>query len=252
MITQRQLAERNKEQILRMWAMGDNIAQISRSLKLNRNAIRSLLETEGVRQAQLDAKGIERGRRREQTRSWVREHPGCTLAMVAAANNLPLRTATDYLDGTPESTLLIEYRAKTRGYSRAEMLSHLRAVWELSLASGNKAKVLSKMRYEELAGPDRPSPALFEKRFPSWSEACRAAGVPTRGRGARVYTRQFSQDDLVAAVADYITESGDTSFSGYCRWAKEHDDRPSGSLVITRFERWSNARHAVVDRGRAA
>lgn len=248
--TQRQLAEDNRERILRMWAMGDSIAAISRSLGINRNPIRALLEAEGVRHQQTDAKGIEREQRRNEVRSWVREHPGCTLATVSVATGVPLRTVADYLVDTPEQALLIESRAKTREFTRDEMLEDLRQVW----AKSGSSKGLSKAKYDELAGWDssRPSTALFEKRFPSWSAACRAAGIPTRTAGTREYTRRFDHDDLVDAVAAYIAETGDTSFSGYSRWAKARPERPSGSLVITRFERWSNARRAVVERTPAA
>lgn len=251
MSTQRQRAEKDKERILRMWAMGDSIAAISRTTSVNRNAVRALLEAEGVRGQQPDAKGNERTARREEVRRWVREHPGCTLATVAAATGQHPRTTADYLDGTPEAALLIESRAKSREYTRDEMLAHLRETWMKSTTVG-RADGLSKARYDKLAGPDRPSTALFEKRFPSWSAACRAAGIPSKGAGTREYTRKFSLDDLIAAVAGYIDETGDTSFSGYTRWAKEDPGRPSGSLVITRFERWSNMRRAVVERNRAA
>jgi hypothetical protein len=257
MATQREQAERLKREILRAWADERTIASISRSTGVGRNAVRALLEAEGVRGARPDAKATERADRRRETLFWVRQHPGSTVAQASTALGLPVRTVVDYLDGTDESALLVETRAKESEFTPASMQRHLREVWD-GLPDDDRGTGLSKVRYAALikeepdGGASRPSTALFEKRFPSWSAACIAAGVPVGRRTRKTYTRSFSQADMERAIAQFIEETGETSFSAYSAWAKRNAGKPSGSLVITRFGRWSNARRAVAVGGVAA
>ena len=264
-VTQRQQAEQLRPEILRAWRDGGSIASIARATGLNRNAVRSLLEAEGVRYMERpgarvpDVKALERADRVEAARAWVRKHPGSTAAEAAQGTGVPLRTLAGYLEGCPEAALLVESRIKDSVYTRELMEEHLRQVWALVPEDVRGSGGLSKLRYEATVkaekaagGGPRPSTALYEKRWPSWSAACLAAGVPAARRTRKTYVREFSEADMLDAVELCIAETGLTSFSAYSSWAKRNAGKPSGSLVITRFGRWGNARRSVIERSAGA
>jgi hypothetical protein len=259
MATQRAQAELKKKEILRAWDAGGSIASISRGTGLNRNSVRALLESEGVRGARSDPRGEERSERRRQVLFWIRQHPGSTLQELAEAVNLPARTAAGYLDGTDEEALLVQSRVKSSEFTPESIMEHMRQVWA-SLPADERGRGLSKARYIAAvkgaggAGVSgHPSTALIEKRFPTWSAACIAAGIPAAARTRKTYTRMFTAEDMEGAVSRFIAETGETSFSAYSAWAKRNRGMPSGSLVITRYGRWSNVRRAVASgQGKAA
>lgn len=81
---------------------------------------------------------------------------------------------------------------------------------------------------------DAASPALLIRRFGSWKQACARAGVATNK--TRSTTRRWSDEDVVAIVADYLAEPGSTgSFADYTAWARGRADTPSGATLRQRF-----------------
>lgn len=77
------------------------------------------------------------------------------------------------------------------------------------------------------------SPALLIRRFGSWRAACAAAGL--RANTTRSTSRRWSEEDLVAAVADYLAAPGASgTFADYAAWAKTQDGAPSGATLRQR------------------
>ncbi|WGL50703.1 hypothetical protein P5P86_12090 [Nocardioides sp. BP30] len=77
------------------------------------------------------------------------------------------------------------------------------------------------------------SPALLIRRFGSWRAACEAAGL--RANATRSTSRRWSEEDLVAVVATYLSTEGATgSFADYSAWARTREDTPSGATLRQR------------------
>lgn len=77
------------------------------------------------------------------------------------------------------------------------------------------------------------SPALLIRRFGSWRAACEAAGLSANA--TRSTSRRWSEADLVAAVARYLSAGGTTgSFADYSEWARSQPDTPSGATLRQR------------------
>jgi post-segregation antitoxin (ccd killing protein) len=77
------------------------------------------------------------------------------------------------------------------------------------------------------------SPALLIRRFGSWRAACEAAGLSANA--TRSTTRRWSEDDLIAAVAAYLSTEGATgSFADYSAWARAQEHAPSGATLRQR------------------
>jgi hypothetical protein len=83
-------------------------------------------------------------------------------------------------------------------------------------------------------GRDRTaSPALLIRRFGSWRAACEAAGLAANA--TRSTSRRWSEDDLAAAVAAYLSSADATgSYVDYSAWAREQPDAPSGAVLRQR------------------
>lgn len=94
---------------------------------------------------------------------------------------------------------------------------------------------------------DAASPALVIRRFGSWNEACARAGVASNK--TRSTSRRWSDEDVVAIVADYLRSPGSSgSFADYTEWAKQHEGAPSGATLRQRFP-WAEVKQRAAQRG---
>ena len=137
----------------------------------------------------------------------------------------------------------VSYREDVRvpDFSDAQLLDALReAAAELGepLTNGDYD---TWQRGRDAAG----SPALLIRRFGSWRAACEAAGV--RANATRSTSRRWSDEDLVAMVAAYLTSEGATgSFADYSAWARAHDGAPSGATLRQRGS-WADLKHRAAE-----
>lgn len=249
--THKDMAEQQHDRIVAAWTGGEKIAGISRSTGIRRQVIADLLEAHGVRDLTLDKKSVQRRERREEVLEYIRQHPGYTLADVAKTLRYDIRTLGSYINGTDEALLLIDPRTRPREYSRREMLDSILQVWQ-RLTEKERTKGLSRVKYDRMAPERAPSASLYERRFDGWSRACEEAGVHAAKPSRSNYRREFSDQDIIDAVAAYLQETRRTSYSGYSAWAREAPGRPSGSLVVARFGRWSLVRREVINQQRGA
>lgn len=248
-MTHRRIVQQRRQDIVDAWTRGETIAGIARATGVSRGAVLGLIEAEGLRDARTDAKAAARAHRRELVVEHLRRHPGASVEEAAAAAGIRPRTAVGYLKGTPEETLVVGTRPGRVAFERDEMLRALRIAWA-NVPAQERKHGLSTTLYEKHAPSPSPSPSLYDKRFGSWRAACAAADVPLELHRRRSYTRTFDTQDIVDAVGRYIDETGSTTFSGYCAWARDRlGEVPSGALVVSRMGRWSEARTAVIAAG---
>jgi hypothetical protein len=91
-----------------------------------------------------------------------------------------------------------------------------------------------------------PSAQLIALRFSSWSRACEVAGVECGSSPRDVYTRSWSNRDLVAYVRDYIATTYKASFSGYQQWASQNDGAPSAQTIRNRLGPWAEVKQMAL------
>jgi hypothetical protein len=130
---------------------------------------------------------------------------------------------------------------------RAPDYSDQRLAADLAAAAVELGEPLTAASYDAWQRErDAASPALLIRRFGTWNEACARAGVATNK--TRSTSRRWSDEDVVAIVADYLAEPESTgSFADYSAWAKRHDGAPSGAIVRQRFS-WSEAKKRASQR----
>lgn len=120
-------------------------------------------------------------------------------------------------------------------YTDDEVLESLRTAFRVSEKPHLSINYYRK--YE--VGQDVPSSAHVIQRFGTWNEACKRAGIP-HGDTNLTYTRRWTPDVCVAAVARFINEvDGNPSAGKYDEWSRGIEDVPSMATVRNRCGKWN-------------
>jgi hypothetical protein len=91
---------------------------------------------------------------------------------------------------------------------------------------------------------NHPPSMTIARRFGTWTKACEIAGVPTRDLGAVGRPQTWSDEEMLAHVAQFLGGRRRTSYSyaAYADWARLRKARPSGPAVLKRFGSWGRAK----------
>ena len=96
---------------------------------------------------------------------------------------------------------------------------------------------------------NHPPAQTVMRRFGSWQKACEAAGVPTRDLVNVGRPRRWSDEEMLAALAEFLgsPRRKERSFAAYSQWAKLRKARPSGPALLKRFGSWTRAQELARD-----
>jgi DNA-binding transcriptional ArsR family regulator len=236
MTTQYERAAQISEELLAAHGRGESVSSMSKTHGLRREAVTAELASRGIgapspaRSAVLD---------------YVRNHPGLSVEDLSERLDLSKSSVSRYLRGTPEHRLVVSRKTNPQQkFTDAQMAD---ALFEAYRQLDDRSKGLSRKRYKELTAddPDAPAAPTFIRRYGSWSEACRLAGVTAAKARRDNYVQDWSNDDIVAAVDEFITATGLTSYHAYAEWARSHG-RPSGPLLVQRLGGWAEARRMAI------
>jgi DNA-binding transcriptional ArsR family regulator len=234
MPNQYERAEQLSEQLLAAVADGVSVSALARQYELRREAISAVLAEHGVGQPSAA---------REAVLSYIRSHPGLSVDDLALRLDLSKSSVSRYVRGSEEARLVVSRKQTDRStFTDQQMAQALRSVWK---DLDDKAKGLSRIRYNRERADGTPAASTFIRRYGSWSAACEAAGITASAARRENYTQEFSTEDILSAVNDFIDETGSTVYHRYAEWARENS-RPSGPLLIMRMGSWANARKDAI------
>jgi predicted transcriptional regulator len=95
---------------------------------------------------------------------------------------------------------------------------------------------------------DGPSGVRIHQVFGSWSEACAYAGVECGPQRAGGCTSKWTDDDLQAAVAEYLEDPESSStFQRFDEWSRSREELRSAQTVRNRLRPWSGVKRAALD-----
>ena len=140
-------------------------------------------------------------RRPAGTRSWRTSVPilGCPSTTCSLRLDLSKSSVSRYLRGAPEHRLVVSRKTSpAQKYSDAQMADALRYAFR---KLDDRSKGLSRKRYRELMAvaddrgrhPDPPAAPTFIRRYGTWSNACRVAGVTAAKARRDNYVQEFSE-----------------------------------------------------------
>ncbi len=232
-----------------MRAGGASLSEIGLAFGLTRERVRQIIrdaggpggsQAEAARRAREEE---ERRQLRERALAEIRRAPGSTVDDVASA----LGTTADAVRSAlgPEARrLLVTPHRSTSVFSDELILEHLR------LGARYAGEPLTVRSYDQVRGSfDGASAPLVLQRFGSWRDACAAAGV-AHGQPVRAhYSRRWTKDQLVDAVAQYLSlPSSRGSFADYERWARRTPGMPSSQTIRTQLGTWTRAKTQALQR----
>jgi len=236
MTTHYEQAAQISAELLAAHERGESVSSLSKQYGLRREAITAELTKHGIgapsaaRSAVLD---------------YVRLHPGLSVEDLSLRLDLSKSSVSRYLRGTDEHRLVVSRKTNPQQrFSDGQMADALKEAFR---RLPDRSKGLSRKRYKELMAdvPDAPAAATFIRRYGSWSEACRLAGVTAAKARRDNYVQTHTNQDIIDAVTEFIQNSGQTSYHGYAAWARENG-RPSGPLLVQRLGGWAEARRLAI------
>jgi DNA-binding transcriptional ArsR family regulator len=227
-------------------------AQISEDLRASHErgeSVSSMSERTGLRREVITAELAKHGigspsKKRDAVLEYVRAHPGLSIDDIGLRLDLSKSSVSRYLRGAKENQLVVSRKnAPVIQYSDAQMAEALKTAFgELT----DRSKGLSRKRYKEIMdGRDAPAAATYIRRYGTWAEACRLAGITASKARRTNYVRDWSNDDIVDSVAEFINTTGVTSYHAYADWARENG-KPSGPLLVQRLHGWADARKLAI------
>jgi DNA-binding transcriptional ArsR family regulator len=241
MSTHYERAEAIADELLAAHARGESVASLAEKYDLRREAIAAELSRHGVG---------EPSPAREAVLAYVRDNPGLSVDDLSLRLDLSKSSVSRYLRGAPEHRLVVSRKqSPQQKFTDAQMADALKEAFR---RLPDRSKGLSRKKYRELMeGENVPAAATFIRRYKTWSDACRLAGVTAAKARRDNYVQGWSNADIVAAVSEFISTSGETSYHRYAEWAREHG-RPSGPLLVQRLGGWADARKLAIAYDKAA
>lgn len=221
---------------------GETLAAIAARYGLTRERVRQILrkfggpDADAARQARAEAQSAADAELRAAMLEWLHERPGQSRQDVAAHFGIP-ESGISRLLGVEALRLLIRRQPAEVQFTDDEICDLLAYIAE------EEGEPLSADTYDsvylEYGGP---TSGRILQRFGSWNNACRAAGLETN-QGRPSYTRRWTENDLVEAVAEYLQSPGNAgTYSGYDLWARSTPGAPSAQTVRNVLGPWSAAK----------
>jgi hypothetical protein len=138
----------------------------------------------------------------------------------------------------------------SREWTREKMIANLQSLAE---EIGHSPSIR-----DWLASRRQPSVALYLQRFGTWNDAKKAAGLSANRTFRQHYTRKFSEEDMIDAVAMFLRTDnpshGASKFGAYQydRWCKEMTEAgfsfPSLALLRIRLGSWRDVKQAAIEK----
>jgi hypothetical protein len=231
-------AEALLPQLADAYAKGASISALAREHDLRREAIGTVLVQHGYAPSSPE---------RDRVLEYVRTNPGLSVDDLAIRLDISKSSVSRYLRGVPERRLVVSRKQTDQSkFSDADMANALRVAYRQ--LGERRSKGLSRMQYKKLTEDknDVPAASTFIRRYGTWSAACERAGINASKARRPSYEQTWSDDDIIEAVADFIEETGTTTYHAYVAWAQEHG-RPSGPLLVQRWGSWSIARREAIN-----
>jgi predicted transcriptional regulator len=237
-VSQYERAEGLLDELRAAHERGESISSMAEAHGLRREAITTVLIEHGV--------GIS-SPAREAVLDYVRGNPGLSVDDLALRLDLSKSSVSRYLRGSQEQRLVVSRKhTDLSKFSEEAMGEALRKAYR-SLTGDERTKGLSRMKYMVLKDEGDPAASTYIRRYGSWSEACRKHGITAAVARRDNYTQEWSNDDILDAVNEFIDDTGSTVFHDYAAWARSAG-RPSGPLLIMRLGSWAQARKAAIAR----
>lgn len=233
-------------QIVRQRLSGETLEAIGDEHGVTRERVRQIVreccgdEFEAVRAEWRQTRQLAMEREVAKVEGFIARHPGMTIDELSLKFGKDVTELRSLISKTSRKLIVGQKRQPNipQVWSNDQILASLQKAQTyyhpLRIADFN-----SLVNLGEVKGPSVP---LIMKRFGSWSNACRQAGVEFV-EATSTYTQNWSRYDLLEALGAYLVDvSNNGSIAGYDEWRTAGDiGLPSSSQMRLVFVNWSTA-----------
>ena len=197
--------------------------------------------------------------RLERVKKVAEDDPSMRPAVIASTVGGGI-TTQDVIDVIGEKDALrrdqirfVEDPVFTRKFTDEECFEALRAASKrVGKKEGKKDGeygVLTMVLYAENSDPEDPKRSTIQRRFGTWQNACKKAGVPSGGPiPRRVYKEKWTDEDIVAVMRQFFSEVGVFgSMRQYADWARNVPGTPTQATVRARFGSWTEVKKIAAE-----
>lgn len=227
------IAQRESE-MLRRALEGEDFSVIARAHDVSGEWVRLVVK----RHTGLSAKDLRAARdaarqqfKVQRARDLASDDPDLPLDELTQRSGLSVREIEAVL-GPAESARRRRERSVSVGPERDGVLNDLRRV--ASLPSGTP---LSGPFYDKHRGSGLSSARVVQV-FGTWAAACGEAGVQAPSAARSDYTQNWSRQDCLLWVREYLTSAQKVTYAGYESWARGQESAPSAGTVRLRCGKW--------------
>lgn len=233
------------DDMIRMRKAGHSYRDIGAKFGMSHEKARNVLTTSGVA-LPTNTHAYKREERQKEVKAladWLNEHGPVPRSLITEKFGYTSKEINLLVqDGAPGHLILATGRVMP-DMPDEEVMESLRRAWRVFQKAAPDAVGLSHASYDLVRDPDRDlSAARITSRY-GWVNACAKAGVPSGGRlrAASTYKHQFSSEQIMNAVSQYVDECREArkrpTYLGYDRWQRTRAGAPSGSLVRMRMDK---------------
>jgi len=240
--------------LVRRYFEGETLVEIGQSVDLSGERVRQIIVEAGYSVKDLRAQRKQIAERQFSDRqravaTWIESHKGCTTAELEAQFGTTMLQLDDLLTPRLRALILTDEEERTEISNNTKWSSE-QILFALRQAA-KKTSPLTREAYDRLVASKSvigPVGSRIVHIYKTWSIACAIAGVESGEAVRNYYEKEFTTNDLVEALAQFIQENESLSPDSYDKWESQRQGLPSGITIRLKFGTWTASRRRALQR----
>ena len=231
--------------LVNLYLEGKTLSEIGNQVGLSAERVRQVMtragySIKGLREQRKQVAATNTAEAQNTIAAWVESHKGCTLGEIEAATGYSVDRIRKLLNARLRHLILQNTDESKQEVSALRKWSEAQTLFALQQAA-KRVSPLTREAHDDLIKSGAvigPVGSGIIHKFDSWVAACEAAGIQPGEAVRSNYQREFSYDDLEAALIHFINESDNLSVDAYDRWESQKEGLPSSVLIRVRYGTW--------------
>lgn len=228
---------------------GESLSVIAREIGVSRERVRQIvakaspMSEDALSEARTAFRAAQRQARTNvslaQVQRFANANPEATISMLAEMSGEPKALVVSALDWTEQ-----QRRADVQAYPTTPQEDVLAEIRRVAALDGGQPLTGSFYDTHREGGLSR---ARLLQRFGTWAEACTEAEVmPGARNSGRVYTRQWSESDMLDWVLAYLRESQAPTYARFEQWLRSQSEAPSAQTIRNTLGSWVEMKRSAI------
>lgn len=241
--------------LVRRYLDGETLEEIGLAVNLSGERVRQIIIEGGYSVKELRAQrknAVETlfAERQLAVALWIEAHKGCTPAELEDHFGDSMQKLNEFLTPRLRTLILTEEKDEQRGQFSAHTKWSTEQILFALRQAAKKTSPLTREAYDRQVASKTvigPVGSRIVHIFKTWTLACSIAGIESGEAVRNNYEKEFSTDDLLCALAQFMQESESLSPQSYDSWESLREGLPSGITIRLKFGSWSAARRRALE-----